>query len=82
MGKLAIFLFAAWAGVQGGGVVVGLAMAGVLLAATSTAASLMQVRQYVMCRSAAEDAVVQQYKEAQLGEEYCAVAVLFFGGRT
>jgi hypothetical protein len=28
MGKLAIFFFAAWAGLQNGGVVAGLAMAG------------------------------------------------------
>jgi len=44
MGKLAIFGFAAWAGLQHGGVVAGLAMAGVVLAATSTSATLMQAR--------------------------------------
>lgn len=42
-GKLGIFAFAAWAGTDGNGVVVGLAMCGVLLAACSTASTLMQV---------------------------------------
>eukprot|EP00983_Pelagomonas_calceolata_P126240 1161286-Pelagomonas_calceolata.AAC.8 len=43
MGKLAIFAFAAWASLQSGGVIAGLAMAGVVLAATSTSATLMQL---------------------------------------
>ncbi|KAJ9533802.1 hypothetical protein QJQ45_026882 [Haematococcus lacustris] len=42
MAKLAIFGFAGWAGLQAGGVVVGLAMSGVVLAVTSTNATLMQ----------------------------------------
>lgn len=42
-GKLCIFIFAAWAGVAGGGCIAGLGMCGVILAATSQAASLMQV---------------------------------------
>ncbi|KAF5836148.1 OPT oligopeptide transporter protein-domain-containing protein [Dunaliella salina] len=42
MGKLAIFAFAAWASLNNGGVIAGLAMAGVVLAATSTSATLMQ----------------------------------------
>lgn len=43
-GKLCIFIFAAWAGTSSGGVIAGLGMCGVILAATSQACSLMQVR--------------------------------------
>jgi hypothetical protein len=43
-GKLCIFIFAAWAGTANEGVIAGLGMCGVILAATSQAASLMQVR--------------------------------------
>ena len=42
-GKMCIFAFAALVGGAHGGVVVGLAMCGVMLAAASTAATLMQV---------------------------------------
>ena len=42
-GKLCIFIFAAWAGTANQGVIAGLGMCGVILAATSQAASLMQV---------------------------------------
>ncbi len=42
MGKLAIFIFAAWAGLQAGGVVVGLIACGVVLAACSAGTHLMQ----------------------------------------
>ena len=41
-GKLCIFIFAAWAGTANQGVIAGLGMCGVVLAATSQAASLMQ----------------------------------------
>ena len=43
-GKLCIFIFAAWAGTANQGVIAGLGMCGVILSATSQAASLMQVR--------------------------------------
>ncbi len=43
-GKLAILIFAAWAGTSGGGVIAGLGICGVVVAATSQAAVLMQVR--------------------------------------
>ncbi|GBF88235.1 metal-nicotianamine transporter-like protein [Raphidocelis subcapitata] len=39
--KLALFIFAAWAGVEGNGVIVGLGICGVVLSATSSAATLM-----------------------------------------
>ena len=42
-GKLCIFIFAAWAGTANEGVIAGLGMCGVILSATSQAASLMQV---------------------------------------
>ena len=42
-GKLCIFIFAAWAGTANQGVIAGLGMCGVVLAATSQAANLMQV---------------------------------------
>jgi hypothetical protein len=41
-GKLCIFIFAAWAGTSGQGAIAGLGICGVVLAATSQAASLMQ----------------------------------------
>jgi len=41
-GKLAIFIFGAWAGKDGGGVLAGLATCGVMMAIVSTAADLMQ----------------------------------------
>ncbi|KAI8471372.1 MAG: OPT superfamily oligopeptide transporter [Monoraphidium minutum] len=40
-GKLCLFIFAAWAGAEGNGVIVGLAICGVVLSATSAAATLM-----------------------------------------
>ncbi|KAK9831441.1 hypothetical protein WJX81_005019 [Elliptochloris bilobata] len=40
-GKLGIFAFAAWGGAQGGGVIAGLAVCGILLTVTSAAAGLM-----------------------------------------
>ena len=43
-GKLAILIFSAWAGTSGGGVIAGLGICGVVVAATSQAAVLMQVR--------------------------------------
>ena len=43
-GKLCIFIFAAWAGTANEGVIAGLGMCGVILSATSQAASLMQVQ--------------------------------------
>ena len=43
-GKLAILIFSAWAGTAGGGVIAGLGICGVVVAATSQAAVLMQVR--------------------------------------
>lgn len=39
--KLALFVFAAWAGAAGNGVIVGLGICGVVLAATTSAATLM-----------------------------------------
>ncbi|WIA41031.1 hypothetical protein OEZ86_004669 [Tetradesmus obliquus] len=39
--KLALFVFAAWAGVEGNGVIVGLGICGVVINATSSAATLM-----------------------------------------
>ena len=42
-GKLCIFIFAAWAGTSGQGAIAGLGICGVVLSATSQAASLMQV---------------------------------------
>ena len=42
-GKLAILIFSAWAGTSGGGVIAGLGICGVVVAATSQAAVLMQV---------------------------------------
>ncbi|PAN39188.1 hypothetical protein PAHAL_7G226600 [Panicum hallii] len=41
-GKLAIFIFGAWAGASNGGVLVGLAACGVMMSIVSTAADLMQ----------------------------------------
>ncbi|TKW05529.1 hypothetical protein SEVIR_7G182400v4 [Setaria viridis] len=41
-GKLAIFIFGAWAGASHGGVLVGLAACGVMMSIVSTAADLMQ----------------------------------------
>jgi OPT family oligopeptide transporter len=41
-GKLAIFIFGAWAGADHGGVLVGLAACGVMMSIVSTAADLMQ----------------------------------------
>jgi len=46
-GKLAILIFAAWAGTSGGGVIAGLGICGVVVAATSQAAVLMQVRTWL-----------------------------------
>ena len=42
-GQFAIFIFAAWAGTSNGGVIAGLAICGVVVAAVSQAAVLMQV---------------------------------------
>ena len=42
-GKFCIFIFAAWAGSQNDGVVVGLVVCGIVLSTTSQAAVLMQV---------------------------------------
>ena len=42
-GQFAIFIFAAWAGTSNGGVIAGLAVCGVVVAAVSQAAVLMQV---------------------------------------
>ena len=41
-GKLAIFIFAAWAGLDAGGVIAGLAVCGVVFASVSSASDLMQ----------------------------------------
>lgn len=41
-GKLAIFIFAAWAGLEAGGVIAGLAVCGVVFASVSSASDLMQ----------------------------------------
>lgn len=41
-GKLAIFLFAAWAGLDAGGVITGLAVCGVMFASVGAASDLMQ----------------------------------------
>lgn len=41
-GKLAIFIFAAWAGLEAGGVITGLAVCGVVFASVSSASDLMQ----------------------------------------
>jgi hypothetical protein len=41
-GKFCIFIFAAWAGTSGNGVLVGLVVCGIILATTSQAATLMQ----------------------------------------
>jgi hypothetical protein len=43
-GQFAIFIFSAWAGTANGGVIAGLAICGVVVAAVSQAAVLMQVR--------------------------------------
>ena len=40
--QVAIFVFAVWAGSSAGGVIAGLAVAGFVMAATSSAGSLMQ----------------------------------------
>lgn len=48
-GQFAIFIFAAWAGTSGGGVIAGLAVCGVVVAAVSQAAVLMQARKSVHC---------------------------------
>jgi len=40
--KLALFIFAAWAGTAGNGVIVGCAIAGVVMVSTTNAAVLMQ----------------------------------------
>lgn len=47
-GQFAIFIFAAWAGTSGGGVIAGLAVCGVVVAAVSQAAVLMQARKNVI----------------------------------
>ena len=49
-GKLCIFIFAAWAGTSGQGAIAGLGICGVVLSATSQAASLMQVPYLSPCR--------------------------------
>lgn len=41
-GKLAIFIFAAWAGLDAGGVIAGLAVCGVAFASIAAASDLMQ----------------------------------------
>lgn len=41
-GKLAIFIFAAWSGLEAGGVITGLAVCGVVFASVSSASDLMQ----------------------------------------
>ena len=48
-GKLCIFIFAAWAGTNGQGAIAGLGICGVVLSATSQAASLMQVTLQGVC---------------------------------
>ena len=49
-GKLAILIFSAWAGTSGGGVIAGLGICGVVVAATSQAAVLMQARACCVAR--------------------------------
>jgi hypothetical protein len=48
-GQFAIFIFAAWAGTSNGGVIAGLAICGVVVAAVSQAAVLMQVGSRPAC---------------------------------
>ena len=49
--QVAIFVFAVWAGSSAGGVIAGLAVAGFVMAATSSAGSLMQASASDICLS-------------------------------
>lgn len=66
--KLAIFLYAAYVGVQAGGVITGLAMAGVFLSATSTSATLMQdFKTGYLCKCAPRAMFIAQLAGATAG---------------
>jgi len=77
-GKIGIFLFAAWAG-SGGGVVVGLAICGVLLSSTSMSATLMQdLRTSYLTLAAPKAMFVTQVAGALAGVVLAPLTFLMF----
>ncbi len=79
MGKLAIFIFASWAGVQAGGVITGLVLCGVVLAACSAGTTLMQdFRTGWIVKSAPRAMFVSQVAGGAAGALLAPITFLMF----
>eukprot|EP00775_Hariotina_reticulata_P009952 gene9952-10107_t len=78
-GKLVLFIFAAWAGAQGNGVIVGLGICGVVFGATSSAATLMSdFRTGYICLTAPRAMFTAQTLGSLVGAVLSPVAFLLF----
>uniref|UniRef100_A0A383W0U8 Uncharacterized protein n=1 Tax=Tetradesmus obliquus TaxID=3088 RepID=A0A383W0U8_TETOB len=80
-GKLMLFIFAAWAGAAGNGIIVGLAICGVMFATTSSAATLMgDFRTGYITLTAPRAMFVAQLVGQLLGAVLAPVAFMLFWG--
>eukprot|EP00879_Flechtneria_rotunda_P013364 GHRR01013954.1.p1 GENE.GHRR01013954.1~~GHRR01013954.1.p1 ORF type:complete len:506 (+),score=144.44 GHRR01013954.1:739-2256(+) len=78
-GKLVLFIFAAWAGSAGKGVIVGLGICGVVFGATSSAATLMSdFRTGYICLAAPRAMFVAQLVGQLIGAALVPIAFLLF----